>query len=256
MFDAVFFDLDETLIPDEPLSAHAFFIASLELTHDEARARTLAAAAERHAQSLWTEVSPEGVAYAKRIGHSMLEGLWATYDGAVPEERALESAMAKIRPELWRRALEECGERGDAQALERRWRALRDRAPLFDDTDEVLAQLTGRTKLGIITNGVRGLQQRKVDLSGLAHWFDVIAISGAVGIGKPDAGIFEWAAAQLGVEPSRCAMVGDNAGRDVLGGKNAGCATAWLDRGFKPQTEKADVAATSLRGLLPWLLRT
>jgi FMN phosphatase YigB (HAD superfamily) len=49
-------------------------------------------------------------------------------------------------------------------------------------------------------------------------------------------------------------MVGDNSERDVQGGKNAGCATAWLDRGFRPAVVKADVQAKSLRELLPWLL--
>lgn len=255
MFAAAFFDLDETLIPDEPLSRHAFFITALELTRDPAQARRVAEVAEREARALWATLPRDAAAYALRIGHSALEGLWATYDAGIAEEAVLREATGFIRPEAWRRALTECDVAGDAAALEMRWRALRARAPLFDDADEVLALLRPRMKLAIITNGVAGLQRRKVELSGLAHWFDVVAISGAVGIGKPEKGIFEWAAQQLGVALADCVMVGDNSERDVAGGKNAGCATAWLDRGYKPAVVRADTEATSLRELLPWLLR-
>lgn len=254
MFSAAFFDLDETLIPDEPLSKHAFFITALELTRDAAAAHRVAEVVEREARALWATLPREAVEYAARIGHSALEGLWATYDPRIAEEALLQEATGFIREEVWRRGLVANGLTGDAAAMERRWRALRARAPLFDDTDEVLALLRPRMKLAIITNGVAGLQRRKVELSGLAHWFDVVAISGAVGIGKPDRGIFEWAAAQLGVPLAACAMVGDNSERDVQGGKNAGCATAWLDRGFRPAVVRADLEVKSLRELLPWLL--
>lgn len=254
MFSAALFDLDETLIPDEPLSRHAFFITALELTHDAAPARRLAEVAEREARVLWASLPRDAAAYALRIGHSALEGLWATYDDAIAEEAVLHEATRFIRSEAWRRALTECDLSGDGEALAARWRALRARAPLFDDTDEVLALLRPRMKLAIITNGVAGLQRRKVALSGLAHWFDVIAISGELGIGKPDPGIFAWAADRLGVPLSACAMVGDNSERDVQGGKNAGCATAWVDRGFKPAVVRADLEVTSLRSLLPWFL--
>jgi putative hydrolase of the HAD superfamily len=84
MFDAVLFDLDETLILDEPVSRHAFFITALELTGDDARAKQLAAAAEHEAKNLWREVPQECIDYALRIGHSALEALWATYDPRLP----------------------------------------------------------------------------------------------------------------------------------------------------------------------------
>lgn len=253
MFAAVLFDLDETLIPDEPLSAHAFHITALELTGNGTRATKLAAAAEREARALSATLPHEIIAYATRIGHSALESLWATYDARIPEEKELDGLMRELRPEAWRRALEACDETGDANKLQERWQALRARAPLFDDTDEVLALLRPHTRLGVVTNGVAGLQHRKMALSGLGHWFDAVAVSGEVGIGKPERGIFEWVADQLGVPLERCVMVGDNSERDVQGGKNAGMATAWLDRGFKPRVVSADIEAKSLRELLPWL---
>lgn len=255
MFSAVLFDLDETLIPDEPLSRHAFFITALELTQDELRSEAMAEVAHREAVALWKELPSLAGDYASRIGHSAMEGLWATYDASIPAEAQLEKEVARIRPEVWTRALKEAGLSADPHKLEQRWQALRAKFPLFDDVDELLARLKPRAKLAMVTNGVSGLQRRKVNGSGLAHWFDVIAISGELGVGKPDPGIFDWVAQQLGVPKARCAMVGDNPERDIQGGINAGMATAWIDRGFKPRGAKADVEVKSLAELLPWLRR-
>ena len=256
MFQAVLFDLDETLIPDEPVSRHAFYITALELTADPPRAKALGEAAAKEAVSLWQTLPALAADYATRIGHSAIEGLWATYDPKIPAEALLEKEVARLRPEAWRRALKSCNASGDPELLQQRWQHLRARFPLFDDADEVLARLRPHTKLGIITNGVSGLQRRKLNGSGLLHWFDVVAVSGELGIGKPDPRIFEWAADQLGVPKAHCAMVGDNPERDVQGGINAGLRTAWVDRGFKPRGAKADVEGKSLAELLPWLRRS
>lgn len=255
MFAAVLFDLDETLIPDEPVCRHAFRITALELTGDEGRATALGDAAALEAHALWQELPPLAADYARRIGHSSIEGLWATYDPRIPAEALLEKELQRIRPEVWRRALATCGLSGDPEKLQQRWQSLRSRYPLFPDTDEVLALLRPHTKLGIVTNGVSGLQRRKVNGCGLLHWFDVVAVSGEVGIGKPEAGIFEWVTRQLGVRADRCAMVGDNPERDLQGGINAGLKTAWVDRKLRTRTVKADVEVRSLLELLPWLQR-
>jgi putative hydrolase of the HAD superfamily len=255
MFDAVLFDLDETLIPDEPVCRHAFHVTALELTGDEGRAQELAEAAARETFALWQELPPLAAEYGLRIGHSSIEGLWATYDRSIPAEAQLEHEMQRMRPEVWRRALATCGLEGDPHKLEQRWQMLRRQFPLFPDTDEVLALLRPHTKLAIVTNGVSGLQRRKLNGSGLLHWFDVVAVSGEVTIGKPNPGIFEWVTQQLGVKAHRCAMVGDNPERDIQGGLNAGMKTAWVDHGLRKQTVKADLEVKKLSDLLPWLRR-
>lgn len=255
MFEAVLFDLDETLIQDEPVCRHAFFVAALELTADDQKAKELGDAAALETLALWHELPPLAADYAKRIGHSSVEGLWATYDPAIPAEAMLEQEVARLRPEAWRRALKTCGLEGDPERLQRRWQALRSQFPLFDDADELLARLRPRTRLAIVTNGVSGLQRKKLNGSGLLHWFDVVAVSGELGIGKPDKEIFDWVTSQLGVARSRCAMVGDNPERDIQGGINAGMSTAWVDRGLRERSVKADVEVHSLGELLPWLRR-
>lgn len=255
-FDAVLFDLDETLILDEPVSRHAFFITALELTGDSTLATRLAELVEQEVKQLWAKLPTEAATYATRIGHSALEGLWATYDVRIPAELELDRQTQHLRPEAWRRGLTQLGLKGDASRLEARWRAVRAQFPLYADADELLARLRPRVKLGLVTNGVSGLQRRKVDGSGLAHWFDAVAISGEVGIGKPERGIFDRVLKQLGVSAERCVMVGDNPERDVQGGINSGMSTAWVDRRNRPRGVAATTEVTSLSDLAQWLLAT
>jgi HAD superfamily hydrolase (TIGR01549 family) len=250
---AVLFDLDETLILDEAVSRHAFFVCALSVTRDHAEAQQLAESAEAHAKRIWATLPAPGLEYAARIGHSALEGLWATYDSSIFGEAALQSGIEAYRLETWRASLEECGLEGDPNALQALWQDLRARYPLYPDADELLVQLKSKYKLGIVTNGVAGLQRRKLEGSGLLHWFDAVAISGEVGIGKPERGIFEWVAAELNVPLESCIMVGDNAERDVQGGINAGMRTVWLDRRFKPRGAPATLEVNELLEILPWL---
>lgn len=255
MFAAVIFDLDDTLLQDEPVSRHALFVTALELTADDKKAKELAEAVGAETYALWKDLPSLAGDYAKRIGHSAIEGLWATYDSSIPAEAMLEQEVKKLRPEAWRRGLNTVGLEGDPERLQQRWQAVRSQFPLFDDADELLARLRPRTKLAIITNGVSGLQRKKLNGSGLLHWFDVVAVSGEVGVGKPEKEIFEWVTTQLDVPRGRCAMIGDNPDRDIQGGINAGMATAWIDRGLRQPGVKADIDVRTLGELLPWLRR-
>ncbi len=253
MIEAILFDLDETLILDEPVVRHAFRITALTVTRDPQKAIALALAAEAHAKRLWLTMPPLALEYAKRIGHSALEGLWADYNAAIEPERILETEMNRIRILAWLEALEETDLDADAVELSERWTALRSRYPLYPDADELLSSLYGKYKLGIVTNGIAALQRKKWHGSGLETWFEAVAISGEVAIGKPEKGIFDWVANELDVPLEHCVMVGDNAERDVQGGKNAGMKTVWLDRGFKPKTVQADLECKELLEILPWL---
>ncbi len=253
MIKAVLFDLDETLILDEAVSLHAFRIAALRVTRDVKQAQKLALSAEHHAKRLWQTLPTPALEYANRIGHSALEGLWATYDPQLEFEALLETQIHEYRFETWNAALSDCGLKADARALEQLWQGLRARYPLYPDADELLVNLKPNYKLGIVTNGVAGLQRQKWHGCGLEPWFDALAISGELGVGKPNPAIFEWIANELKVPLESCLMVGDNADRDVQGGINAGIKTVWIDRGFKPRTAIATLEVKQLLEILPWL---
>jgi REG-2-like HAD superfamily hydrolase len=63
---------------------------------------------------------------------------------------------------------------------------------------------------------------------GVATWFDAIVVSAEEGVEKPDPRIFEMACRRLGVEPSRCLMVGDSSSDDVEGARAAGLGAVLL----------------------------
>lgn len=84
-------------------------------------------------------------------------------------------------------------------------------------------------RVGVLTNGPSGFQRRKLDVSGLGPELDAIAISGELGVAKPERAAFDKALALLDTRAEETAMVGDSLENDVLGAMNAGLAAAvWM----------------------------
>ena len=89
---------------------------------------------------------------------------------------------------------------------------------------EVVAELQQRGyALGIISNliGTREIPEW-LEAEGFAPYFKSVVLSSTFGKRKPDPSIYFEAARQAGVDPSRCAYVGDNLKRDVTGSRQAG----------------------------------
>ncbi len=259
MIAAVLFDLDETLIVDHPVSRHALLDCAWRAAGVHALdAEALAAAAERHANALWT-AAPTW-AYCERIGHSALEGLWARYEsGAHPELKTLAAGAAEFRRATWRAALAAQGIADEplGRELSARFIAARSLFPRYPEIDLLLETLAPAFKLGVVTNGVPDLQRDKLAGSGLADRFMAVAISGEVDSGKPEKQIFERVCGALGVAPADCVMVGDNPERDIAGARHAGMRSVLVDRGLRPPDTRfpADLTVKSLLEMIPWLGR-
>lgn len=116
--------------------------------------------------------------------------------------------------------------------------ALRDaRLAPFPGALEALARLRAQTPaLGLVTNGAAAAQRAKIERWGLAEFFDVIAIEGEVGAGKPDARHFGHALGALAARPAATLMAGDNYACDVLGALHAGLHAVWIDREHRSET--------------------
>ena len=86
-----------------------------------------------------------------------------------------------------------------------------------------LLRLAKLRPIAAITNG-------NVDLAqiGLDNVFDVVLHASSDNICKPHRDMFDKCAAHLNILPNQILHVGDNLKNDVLGGKLAGCKTAWL----------------------------
>jgi putative hydrolase of the HAD superfamily len=89
---------------------------------------------------------------------------------------------------------------------------------------EVVEELQKRGyTLGIISNliGTREIPEWLV-AENFAPYFKSVVLSSVLGIRKPSPEIYLEAARRAGVEPSRCAYVGDNLKRDVTGTRASG----------------------------------
>jgi FMN phosphatase YigB (HAD superfamily) len=84
--------------------------------------------------------------------------------------------------------------------------------------------------IAVVTNGEDGVQQATIDQIGLSHLIDACVVSGAVGIRKPDARIFEIARDRCGKPRGIAWMVGGGEA-DVIGAARAGIRSVWLARG-------------------------
>jgi FMN phosphatase YigB (HAD superfamily) len=104
--------------------------------------------------------------------------------------------------------------------------------PLFADALSTLAELRRRGYvLGIVTNRLWGgeLFLEDLRLIGLLDFFDLkhIAISGDLGVRKPNPQIFEYTLNSLQVRPQESAMIGDSLSADVLGAQPLGICAIW-----------------------------
>ena len=99
---------------------------------------------------------------------------------------------------------------------------------LRPETIEVLEHLRPQYSLGIISNGDSLEQHSKIAKVAVEKYFDLIIVSGDLGIHKPDPQIFQTAMNELQLEPSECMMVGDVFANDVVGALKAGMLPVWI----------------------------
>jgi len=123
--------------------------------------------------------------------------------------------------------------------------------PLYPSTLELLRELQGRYRLGIIANHATDTAQRH----NIAQFFDVIVASEAVGFAKPDPRMFHLALERAGCEPAQAIMVGDRLDNDIAPAKKLGMKTIWIRQGWggvpEPKTaaEMPDERVNTLKEL-------
>lgn len=94
---------------------------------------------------------------------------------------------------------------------------------LFEDAIDILNYLQSRNyRLHIITNGFHEVQHRKMESSGIAHFFTTVTNSESAGVKKPNPLIFEHALKTSGACRSTSLMIGDCIDADVRGALNCG----------------------------------
>ena len=105
---------------------------------------------------------------------------------------------------------------------------------LYADAEPLLERLGARYPLGLVSNGPSELQRPKIDKFALDRHFEVVLVSGELGVRKPDPAIFAMALEALGVSPQRAVFIGDNPIDDVAGACASGLSAIWVNRGDWP----------------------
>lgn len=108
--------------------------------------------------------------------------------------------------------------------LTRLWRDHDGRRVPRPDVSYVVKELSCRGYvLGIIANTITETEIPDwMESDGLTEYFKAVVLSSKVRIRKPNPEIYWEAARRVGVEPAKCAYVGDNPVRDVEGCRAAG----------------------------------
>jgi len=111
-----------------------------------------------------------------------------------------------------------------AGKLTRLWRDHDGRRVPRPDVKNTILELDRRGYiLGIIANTITETEIPDwMEADGLTDYFKAVVLSSKVALRKPNPEIYWEAARRLGVEPCKCAYVGDNPVRDVEGTQAAG----------------------------------
>lgn len=225
--EAILFDLDDTLIVDEEISKSAMeATAQLAAKAHGADVGRFLSDARRITQTLWR--GNPALDYCANMGVTAEECLWGHFDGADLTE--LRSWSMDFRAALFDAVLREQSLPGDDGSLAVHFADSRRKLQrLMPDARETLARLKPSFRIGLLTNGAPDLQREKIAASGLAPFFDAVAVSGEHGVGKPRPEIFHILLDSLGVTASGAVMVGNSLARDIAGARNAEIARAiWL----------------------------
>ena len=153
-----------------------------------------------------------------------------------------EHAQAQLRQLLRERACPETfkairSERGVAPAPETLWRDysayMAGSVTCFPGVLDGLSMLRcAGWKVVVATNGGAEIQTAKATMSGIADHVEAVCTSEAMGVRKPEAAIFEKAAAACGADLALGGwMVGDGVDTDIRGGSAAGLRTIWISGG-------------------------
>ena len=102
---------------------------------------------------------------------------------------------------------------------------------LFDDAVPFLeAVRASGTPIGLLTNSSAAYTSQKLEMTGLAGLFAVVATRDTLGFGKPDPRAFHHACQRLGSALPETLYVGDHLEVDAIAARDAGLAAVWLQR--------------------------
>lgn len=223
LFDIVIFDLDDTLAPvgDVLMKAAAAMMAFME-----EKMPLTAADAKTRLKDTMVGISKDNMLISHDLTEVRREALITLSADKGDEGKYVDQAIdvfIKVRSNVT--------------------------AYLYDDVRECLDWLaSSNVRVGVLTNGNADLSCCSV----LSKHIDFCIGAGDVGAKKPSPVPFVAAAQVAGVPCNRILFVGDNHHHDVIGAKNVGMKTVYLNRNDDQTNEKieADIVVNTLSPIL------
>lgn len=106
---------------------------------------------------------------------------------------------------------------------------------LIDHAIETCEWLSQQGELGIITNGIAHVQNKRIKNSKLSRYFSFISVSESCGFAKPDPRFFEHTVKMAkSFQKSSTVIVGDRLEADIKGASGFGISGCW----FNPQHQE------------------
>jgi len=229
---AIIFDLDDTLYCDEDMRDRTLFAIADSLPDDIDMDRETFRHTVRWTVRKVFYDSPLKE-FAVTTGISSWEGLWKEFRGEDDEARRMRRWLAEYRQVGWQASLDKLklADRLKASDLAAQYMTLRrEYHTIYADVLNCLERLGKHFELALLTNGATDLQREKIEGAGLVSCFNVITISGEVGMGKPDRQVFDLTLKHLGMTPDEVVMVGNSLESDIAGANGVGIRSIWLNR--------------------------
>ena len=96
--------------------------------------------------------------------------------------------------------------------------------------EEAVESLSKKYRLFLASNGTASVQKGRMTSANLYRFFEKVFVSQEIGHNKPSKAYFDGCFAQIpDFDPGKAMIVGDSLSSDILGGKNAGIATCWVN---------------------------
>lgn len=227
---SILFDLDDTLIRDDSFTLDSLRrVGEAGLVHG-LEAKRLTRDILEVAEELWA--SSPFWELGERLGIVAAECLWGDFSTPGCPWEELRAWALDFRQKVFLQALRQQGLEDVQLASELSdffIELRRGRQRLLPDARELLQELSGTYRLGLVTNGAPDLQREKLTASGLEPFFSAVVVSGELGIGKPRPEIFHAAIEALGTKPSEALMVGNSLRRDIAGAQASGLRSIWIE---------------------------
>ncbi|MBG6219122.1 MULTISPECIES: YjjG family noncanonical pyrimidine nucleotidase [unclassified Janthinobacterium] len=134
--------------------------------------------------------------------------------------------------------------------------SLPDTVVLINGAKQVCETLSRIGEVGIVTNGVESIQNRRIAASGLSDFISFVATSEACGHAKPDVRFFEYATKMARTFSKETSIIiGDRLDADILGANRYGIDSCWFNPDGLANTSAAlpTYEVASLHDIVPAL---